>query len=860
VTTILDRAVGIDLGTTNSEIALLGPSEREIHIYADRFGRKTVPSAVAWDDKTSAFVVGHAARARRGQTPGPVESIKRKMGQRATVRVGPHALSPEDVSAHVLRELATRMREHLVGKHKDAELPVRRAVITVPAYFDAPQVEATRRAGELAGLEVEGILQEPTAAAIYHTWRSRLPDGNFLVYDLGGGTFDVSILRCLGGEYQVLAIEGDNYLGGDDFDRRFAEHVRRQLCEQGYALDLDPRGDDEDRDRFARLIHLAQEIKEALSTSEVLPVNKGDFITDKKGEAVSYVADVGRGDYEAVVADFVETTIECCERALARSREVARVGIEDIDHVLLVGGSTRVPLVVRRVTEALASRSRTKTPLHDEVDTCVALGAAIHAAHVGGTIVHSPGSGARVRVTTPLVSDGARLRLGMRVEEAPPQAKRVALWEGERALAEGAIVPVEETLRLDVPLADAPETRVTISFQSQLGAPLAELPLTLHRGDLRPRPTTLSRASVVAKDIALEVQRAGKRDRRVLIPRGAGLPASATHLFYTVDQSGAVVLRVLQNRLPIKTLVIEVSKDLAVGSPVELVLRCDESMRLEAQASVGNQEIRAIIEPAAAGAEAQGGVETLLEDAEKAQRSLWGREGAAFQRESDKLIGQIREAMQTDADKLEALCARLRHLIDEFRGEAGDALVPPMARFEELLDSLRRTVYRAKEQLLGMTRDEWEKRIEALDARARRAFGDSDGATWRRCFNEAQALLETATQEEFSAMRLDDPAYVARRLSAVVAWANRVERDVLDYVPAAADEVRVIQLKERDRIAGWFKGAVSEPLGKLQTEKTSDPNDARRRIEAIAADLERIDAAVQRLGSLGLVTDRGGAA
>ena len=103
----------------------------------------------------------------------------------------------------------------------------------MPAYFDAPQVEATRKAGELAGLDVIGILQEPTAAAIYHTWKRRLDDGNFLVYDLGGGTFDVSILRCVGGEYQVLAIDGDNYLGGDDFDRRYAEHLRKQLVDEG---------------------------------------------------------------------------------------------------------------------------------------------------------------------------------------------------------------------------------------------------------------------------------------------------------------------------------------------------------------------------------------------------------------------------------------------------------------------------------------------------------------------------------------------------------------------------------------------------------------------------------------------------
>ncbi len=134
------------------------------------------------------------------------------------------------------------MREHLNKQASSGfEARVDRAVITVPAYFDAPQVEATRLAGELAGLEVIGILQEPTAAAIYHTWKNRLGDGNFLVYDLGGGTFDVSILRCLGGEYQVLAIDGDNYLGGDDFDRMYAEWLRKELTKQGYKLDLDVR-------------------------------------------------------------------------------------------------------------------------------------------------------------------------------------------------------------------------------------------------------------------------------------------------------------------------------------------------------------------------------------------------------------------------------------------------------------------------------------------------------------------------------------------------------------------------------------------------------------------------------------------
>ena len=445
----IDRPVGIDLGTTNSEIAQLEASERDVVLYADKFGRRTVPSAVAWDGK--AFLVGHAARQRRASAEPPVESIKRKMGQRTKVTIGPHELGPEEVSSKILGELVTRMREYLAQKHdKDGpEYRVARAVITVPAYFDAPQVEATRKAGELAGLEVIGVLQEPTAAAIYHTWKRKLGDGNFLVYDLGGGTFDVSILRCVGGEYQVLAIDGDNFLGGDDFDRRFAEWIRKELVKKGYSLDLDVVGNVEDRARFLRLVNFAQDIKESFSTTDVLHVAKNDILTDKVGESVSYEADLGRADYEAIVDDLVETTLACSRRALERSREVANVGAEDIDHVVLVGGSTRVPVVVRRVKEELCKKDA--EPLRDDVDTCVALGAAIHAAHLGGHVVGD--DTARVRVSGALVTHGDKLKIQVLAEKAPEKAKTLAVWSGEELLGE-VPVPLAEPAKLELALGD----------------------------------------------------------------------------------------------------------------------------------------------------------------------------------------------------------------------------------------------------------------------------------------------------------------------------------------------------------------------------------------------------------------------
>jgi molecular chaperone DnaK len=856
----VDRPVGIDLGTTNSEIALLHPSEKDLIIYADRFGRKTIPSAVVWDPKTEKLLVGHTARARRGKTPAPVESIKRKMGQSTRVELGPSALLPEEISAKILGELKERMREHLAAQAQDGvEMRVARAVVTVPAYFDAPQVEATRKAGELAGLDVIGILQEPTAAAIYHTWKNRLGDGNFLVYDLGGGTFDVSVLRCVGGEYQVLAIDGDNYLGGDDFDRRYAEHLRGELVKRGYALDLDVRGDDEDRARFGRIVHLAQEIKESLSTTDVVHVSKQEVVVDKQGEMVSYEADVGRDEYDKIVASLVDTTIACCERAIARAREVAQVGIEQIDHVVLVGGSTRVPLVVKRVTEAICKRSRADKPLQDDVDTCVALGAAIHAAQLGGLRLGDDAT--TIAITTPLVAHAAKIKLGVRVERAPAGAREIVVKDGDTALAQAPLDSVPSAVsKIEVALGPSEENRVTAVILGEGGTPLGEIPFALYRGDVRPRASALSRPSVVAKDIALEVIRAGRRERKVLLARGTGLPTSVTHRFFTVDQSGAVVLRILQNRMPIKTLVVDVDKALAVGTPVELTITCDEAMRMEARAVIAGQELWAQVEPPEqARFDPRGSIEALLEEADNAGKALWGSYGAAYRKEADVLAVGIREVAGTDPDKLEALCQRLRLLIDEFRGGATEEMVPPMHRFEETLDSLRRVVYRAASgALVGMDRNEWDTRIQEIEDRARAAYESGDSSGWRRAYNEVQALLETAHQEEFAAMRLDDPAYLSRRVANIIAWSNRVERSLSDYVPAQADEVKAMQIAEQKRLADWLREKAVQPLAEVENAPpTSDASDLRRKLDKVATELERIEAAVERIPSIGLVTDRG---
>ena len=854
---LLDRAAGIDLGTTNSEIAILAPSERETFVYTDRFGRRTVPSAVAWDSKANEVVVGRAARARRGKSPGPIESIKRRMGDPTKLEVGPFSLDPAEISAKILGELARLMKAQLAEKASDGvELSVRRAVITVPAYFDAPQVEATRRAGELAGLEVLGILQEPTAAAIHHAFHRKITNANFLVYDLGGGTFDVSILRSVGGEYQVLAIDGDNYLGGDDFDRRWAEKLRERLAAKGYALDLDVRGNADDRDRFERLVHVAQEAKESLSSSEVVAIAKQDVFQDQGGEPVSIEIDLGRAEYEAGIADLVEKTIACAHRALAESKSRANVDLGDIDHVVLVGGSTRVPLVRRRVIEALASHAKSKEPLSDEVDTIVALGAAIHAAQLGGTRIEHDAT--RVRFTPPLVTSKDKTRVAV-VVEAPRVADAVEVRQGEVVLASGGLGE-GASARLEVSPSGDRDAELELVVKNA-GATVGSVPFGLYRGEIRPRATALSRASVIAKDLGVEVVRAGRRERYVLLPKGTGLPAEVKHTFFTADQSGAVVIRLLQGRAPIKTLGLSVGRDLAIGSPVEVELTCDDTMRVEARALVGGQELWATATPTKAERfDDDESVETLLAAAESAKKTLWGTTGEAFRREAEPLAAAIREVWRTDPAKLSALAGRLSLLIDEYAGDPTDPLSPPRTMFEAELDALRRVVFRNASGILGLDQSTWDARVRELEERALEAWSAADATRWRRACNEVQALYETAIQEEFSNRKLDDPAYIAMRVASVSRWRKSLENTLADFVTSSTEAVRAIQEAERDRLLLILAERVAPVLDRIANGELSDPTETRRSVEQCAAELERVEAQTERLPSLGLVTERGNGA
>jgi molecular chaperone DnaK len=356
-----DPIVGIDLGTTNSEVALIRDGQPDV--FAED-GDPILPSFVGLSED-GRLLVGKAARNQWVLAPErTVKSIKRKMGQDIKVQLGDQEYRPQEISAMILRALRDRAARQL-------EQPVSKAVITVPAYFNDAQRQATREAGELAGLEVVRILNEPTAASLtYDPSHQQLR--RLLVYDLGGGTFDVSVVQAQEGVVEVLSSHGDTQLGGDDFDDLLLKHVCGRFQEQ-HGVDLRA-----SLTAKARVLRAAEAAKRQLSSHPFARIEE-EFLAEKDGQALHLSLEVSREEYEAMIRPLLDRTMDCVQRALGDSQLTPA----QIDKVVLVGGSTRTPLVSRLLEERLGQ------PAHQEVnpDLCVAMGAAVQAGLIAGVDV-----------------------------------------------------------------------------------------------------------------------------------------------------------------------------------------------------------------------------------------------------------------------------------------------------------------------------------------------------------------------------------------------------------------------------------------------------------------------------------------
>ena len=358
----MEKIIGIDLGTTNSCVAVYEGGEPVVITNPE--GSRTTPSVVAFT-KDGERLVGQVAKRQAITNPDrTVISIKREMGTNYKVNIDDKSYTPQEISAMILQKMKADAEAYLGTK-------VSKAVITVPAYFSDAQRQATKDAGQIAGLEVLRIINEPTAAALAYGMDKEV-DQKIMIFDLGGGTFDVSLLEISDGVFEVLATAGNNRLGGDDFDKRIIDWIADTFAKENGGIDLR-----KDKMALQRLKEAAEKAKCELSGTMTAQINL-PFITADANGPKHFEANLTRAKFNELTADLVEATMGPTKRVLAD----AGLNVSQVDRVLLVGGSSRIPAVQEAVKSFIG-----KEPFKGiNPDECVAIGAAVQAGVLGGEV------------------------------------------------------------------------------------------------------------------------------------------------------------------------------------------------------------------------------------------------------------------------------------------------------------------------------------------------------------------------------------------------------------------------------------------------------------------------------------------
>jgi len=695
------------------------------------------------------------------------------------------------------------------------------AIITMPAYFNHNQIEATRQAGELSGFEVVELLHEPTAAAIYYAWLGHHGDATYLVYDLGGGTFDVSIIRRRLDDYEVLSVSGDPFLGGDDFDRLLATYlVENGTWQLGRAEGVTPPllssvpletlqrlfdpATPEGAANFARLVRAAESIKIELTDSERVERYLPDLIRTQDGEALTLEASVERGVFHRLIRDKVDRTIDCCRDALARARERAGLSLSDIDYVILVGGSSRVPSVRDTVRAAfcnadLAEHVRNLDPLLHEPDLCVAYGAALRAATHGTRYlfsgdrkqesgVRSQETGGRsqgtedrvplleLHLTSPVNTRDilyqaigiVRLRNPDSCPLTPdsslliPDSWSVRIRSLATGLIEEAFLDERGTFAQDVELQPETDNALEFAVCDGLGQEMARVVVVVrHQSGAPQLGQAVLPTQLITKPLQIEVlSRGGQRVKQVVAPVGATLPGVFHCTCRTHDQAGRIVVPIFEENRIIKQMVIDdLDPSLPIGSPVEVEFAIDVKHNIEVRVRVRMQA-------------RSSSKEDVYERCETATLSAPPPPRRPTRAEIDEVRNQIEEllphfsgsfrtrqrarAMQIRQDLFEALryddepkaiqrMAELRELLQQLETSRGQMLDPPWPRFAQLVQHCLSLASEVAEKT-GRDPEELSEHIRAQERYAEQAHEEHNQSLYRECNDNLEKYAGYLTQ------------------------------------------------------------------------------------------------------------------
>ncbi|MFF1955467.1 Hsp70 family protein [Streptomyces sp. NPDC058220] len=752
MTQYVSKAVGIDLGTTNSAVAVMNPTDTDIVIHQDGMNARTTPSCVWRNPRNGELVVGRKAFARVGSEPEPITSVKRLMGSRRTVTLAGEERTPVEISAEILREMKRQIEQSVAEfDTPDVRWVVDRAVVTVPAYFDQPQIDATRKAAESAGLRVVDLLHEPTAAASYYCWRTGTRDGTFLVYDLGGGTFDVSVVRCKAADFKVLGISGNTMLGGDDIDTALARNLQQLIQDDDWAMDLDLENDAEDRLRFRRLKSLAESVKKGLSDRTEFMLRDSGGLTDKDGQRVVIDTVMERAQLEKIARPILERTFQYCDEALEQATAEAGVTLADVDQIILAGGSTHLPLVQEMVKSRFCSpalgspdpgspRAKCTEPVYEQVDTVVALGAAVRASAVGGLDIFNEERTVRVGFRGTVVTASDRTVVGGTVEALDPDldlaggSVRLSTEEYED---EAQLKPGGSFAFTRIPVQPDAQSLLTVEVLDADGELLATVGRTVvHDRAAADRPgRSTTSASINAKPILLEVNREGRTQRDVLIPALRPLPFKERYDFSHPGDTATVEFRLYQQARQIQVIKVPVPSSTPRGTVIDLDVEMDVHALITVRGSIGDHPFEALVEvPPEAELPGEAQVAELMRRFEQGVEFLPVGERNVKTTRMEMAQGAFTEALERGEKAVASHeFEQMQAIVDSVGQHQPGDLQPPRADFEKLVKDcveLNRYVAtfsaeaeaphdeREIAQAIEVQRDQGERTLSAGDQRS----------------------------------------------------------------------------------------------------------------------------------------------
>ncbi|MDT0447079.1 Hsp70 family protein [Streptomyces johnsoniae] len=824
----VSKAVGIDLGTTNSAVAVMNPSDTDTVIHQDATRARTTPSCVWRNPRNGELVVGRKAYARIGSEPEPVTSVKRLMGTGRTVALGGEQVTPPQVSAEILREMKRQIEQDVSGfDSAGTRWLVDRAIVTVPAYFDQPQVEATREAAELAGLGVVDLLHEPTAAASHYCWKAGIRDGTFLVYDLGGGTFDVSVVRCTAGDFRVLGISGNTMLGGDDIDGALAHHLLGLLRADGWQLDLDISGDPEDALRFRRLKSLAEAAKKALTDRTEYMLRDSGTVLDQAGDPVVVDTLVERADLEEAARPFVERTFQYCEEALDRAGKEAGITLADVDRVILAGGSTHLPLVRQLVTERLCAHSRGAEPVYERVDTVVALGAAVRAAAVGGLELHDEERTVRVALRGTAVTTAERATVAGTAQALAPgidlSGGYVQLTAEDGYEDSADLTPGGGFSFLRVPVTPGAQTLLGIEVFDAAGEPRAQVARAVtHDREAGPLGSPVTSA-ICAKPILLEVSRSGRRHRRELIPAMRPLPLKAHFTFSHPGDTGTVEFRLFQQSRQIKVITAEVPSSTPAGTTIHVDVEMDAGLLITVRGTIGEHPFDGAVEVPP---------ERELPDAEQVAALHRGfEEAVAYLPTGERTVSNAKMAKAKqgyDSAVAEGDTARAVHEFGQMEelvssvGRPEADLEPPKHDFDRLIaqceDANRYLVTRAADLEVPHDAVEMGRAIDVQRGQGERAFAAGDQRSYGEAVSQLHGYLEHLRALTTKVFTKDAPLSDLERAAGLLSFVLERVTELRGLVAAVGTEEHRQTVEDVARRAGALEPVLGQDPARVQQE------------------------------------------